>query len=54
MSDSLDKYLSDSIKLNKDRVQHSVKMGRSAEALFKSLTKAEKTEIQQKQEKNTY
>ena len=45
MSDSLNNYLSDSIKLNKDRVQHSVKMGRSAEALFKSLTKAEKTEI---------
>ena len=46
MSDSLNKYLSDSIKLNKSRVKHSVDMGRSAEALFKSLTKAEKTEVE--------
>ena len=45
MSDSLNKYLSDSIKLNEDRVSHSINMGRSAEALFKKLTNARKTDV---------
>lgn len=45
MSDHLNNYLSNSIKLNKDRVQHSIDIGRSGEALFKSLTNARKTEI---------
>lgn len=46
MSDSLNKYLSNSVKLNKDRVEHSINIGRNAEALFKSLTKAEKTDVE--------
>ena len=43
---SLENYLSGSINLNKDRVNHSVKMGKSAEALFKKLTNAEKTDVE--------
>jgi len=41
---SLDNYLSNFMNLSDERVKHSIKVGKSAEELFKLLTQAKKTE----------
>jgi hypothetical protein len=42
---SLDKYLSKSIKLNDDRVNHCLNLGQQGEDLFRQLTQAIKTDV---------
>ena len=41
---SLENYLDKSLKLNKNRLQHSLKIGLDGEALFKEITSAIKSE----------
>ena len=44
---SLDKYLSDSRRLDAERVKHCVSLGSQGEDLFKELTNAMKTDVEE-------